>query len=164
MWFLSLYIFIRLFWRAHETLVRHPLVFNWVALTKTRGYQDSSSNNGHYAPSRLYLFNYSWISVCAFPWRKHFNLKIMSTEYCSPAISISCKIGLNMGLYFHGSITFDLHHEFSVGRIRFRIIMFVLSRFNPVHVKFIIGNIKIYLQFISFLHTDMTWVVKSCLM
>ena len=69
-----------------------------------------------------------------------------------------------MGLYFQGSITFDLHHEFSVGRIRFRIIMFVLSRFNPVHVKFIIGNIKIYLQFISFLHTDMTWVVKSCLM
>ena len=32
--------------------------------------------------------------------------------------------------------------------------------FNPLRYKFFIGNIKMYLQFISFLHTDMTQAIE----
>ena len=31
---------------------------------------------------------------------------------------------------------------------------------NPLAAKFFIGNVKMYLQFISFLHADMTQVVE----
>ena len=31
---------------------------------------------------------------------------------------------------------------------------------NLLHAKFFSGNINIYLQLISFLHTDMTWIVE----